>query len=487
MISNFAQRGASAVTENPVFPGSKLSYPFVPDLMSAWLVRSGRSLQASLIVPALLSILGFVVAVYLLARSVGAGPIGSICSVFLVLFNGSIAGLVYLWTDYRKSGNVSLVSTLLRNDYSNNPEHNLRFSNFICDLFLPQRAADCGFFIGTIVVTLFWIYWRDASRKSLIYSGILLSCLPLIHFHTFVALSLVAGLLILIQFLVEGKDWSDTLRAWSWLLLPMMIIALPQVLWLLPGQAGHFLRPTLGWMKGNDSVWWFWLKNMSPHIFIFAIAFWFAKPKLKTFYVAFVGLFVLANLVIFQPYDYDNLKLMFWWFLMSCVLTGVTVDAFIRRSHVFGPLLWSILFATMIATGAVAVWRELHLSSRMFSSEDMALTMFVKDHTSPDAIFLTSDKHNNPVPCLAGRRIVMGYRGWLWSHGLDFRAREHDVIEMFRGSEQAINLLGRYGVDYVVIEQDKIMEFHENPEFFTSRFPVVYQSPSYIILRISHQ
>jgi uncharacterized membrane protein len=122
----------------------------------------------------------------------------------------------------------------------------------------------------------------------------------------------------------------------------------------------------------------------------------------------------------------------------------------------------------------------------MFSSEDIALAQFVKDHTTEDAIFLTSDKHNNPVSCLAGRRIVMGYRGWLWTHGLDYRVREHDVIEIFRGSEQAINLLGQYRVDYVLIEQDKIKEFREDPEFFTSHFPVVYRSPNFTVLQISH-
>jgi hypothetical protein len=394
--------------------------------------------------------------------------------------------MFYLWSDYHNAVNGPLLTTVLRNDYSHLPEYNLRFSNFVCDLLLPQRAADCGFCIGTVVITLLWVYWKSSNRKSLFYAGVLLSCLPLIHFHTFVAIAIIAGLLILIQLLVEGNDWSDTLRAWSLFSFPMIIIALPQVLWILPGGAGHFLRPALGWMKGSDSVWWFWLKNMSPHIFVFALGFWFAKPKVKTFYLAFVGLFVLSNLVIFQPHDYDNLKLMFWWFLMSCILTGLIVDVFIRRSRLLGLLLSLILVATMTATGSVAVWRELHLSWRMFSSEDIALAQFVKDHTSEDAIFLTSDKHNNPVSCLAGRRIVMGYRGWLWTHGLDYRVREHDVIEIFRGSKQAINLLGQYRVDYVLIEQDKIKEFREDPEFFQSHFPVVYRSPNFTVLQISH-
>src|SRR5262252_409451 len=53
MISNFAQRGLGAVRENPVFPRTKLSYPFLPDLFSAWLITKGVSLQASLIWPTL--------------------------------------------------------------------------------------------------------------------------------------------------------------------------------------------------------------------------------------------------------------------------------------------------------------------------------------------------------------------------------------------------------------------------------------------------
>jgi hypothetical protein len=486
MLSNFAQRGFAAVKENPIFPGTKLSYPFVPDLLSAWLVRRGISLQASLVLPALLTILGSVVTTYVLTRSVGANVFGSVAAVFLLLFNGSISGLYYLWSDHRSALNLPLSFTVLRTDYSHLPEHNLRFSNFICDFLLPQRAADFGLCIGTIVIMLLWVYWKRSSGKHLFYAGVLLSCLPLIHFHTFVSLVIVAGFLFLIQLFTESNDWSKTLKAWSLFALAMIIIALPQSFWILPGHAGHFLRPQFGWMKGSEPLLWFWLKNLSPHIFIFAAAYWVAKPKVKTFYLAFVGLFVFTNVIVFQPHDFDNLKLMFWWFLMSCVLTGAMLDEFDHRSFPFGLTLSLILIATMIATGTLSVWRELHLSWQMFSSEDITLAQFVKDHTSRDAIFLTSDKHNNPVPCLAGRRILMGYRGWLWTHGIDYRHREHDVVEMFQGSEHAVDLLQQNHVDYVLIERSKISEFHENPEFFTSHFLVVYRSPNFTVLRVSH-
>jgi hypothetical protein len=484
MISNFVERGTQAVLENPVYTGTKLSYPFAPDLVSAWLIRCGLSMRTSLILPSFLTILGLVVGIYLLARRMGAGAFGSVAAVFLMMFNGSIVSIFYLWSDHR-SAHESLWATLLRTDYSTLPDRHLQFSNFITDLLLPQRAADAGFCLGTFVVLLLWIYWEKSERKYLLYAGMCLASLPLIHFHTFVALGIVAALLVLIELLVEGRNWLDTIKAWIWFAAPMIVIAVPQMLWILPGKAGHFLRPIQGWMNGSESVWWFWLKNMIPHIFVFAAAFWFAKPKLKTFYLAFFGLFVVTNLVQFQPFIYDNIKLMFWWFLMSCVLTGVMLDGFNRRLRLVGIAISTVLVGAMVATGSLMVWREAHLSARMFSSEDIELAQFVKDHTSRDAIFLTSDRHTDPIACLAGRRIVMGFRGWLWTHGLNYRTRERDVIEMFRGSAETASLLKLYQVDYVLIERDKINDFHEQPDYYTIQFPVAYRSSNFTLVKVS--
>src|SRR4029077_9457245 len=131
------------------------------------------------------------------------------------------------------------------------------------------------------------------------------------------------------------------------------------------------------------------------------------------------------------------------------------------------------------ATGCLSVYRELRLHSLMFTTEDLQLAKYVREQTPKDAVFLTSDRHNHPIPCLAGRRIVMGYRGWLWTHGIDYHIREHDVLQMFQGSSQAPDLLQRYRIKYVLVERDQRENFHENPEFFSSHFPIVFRSPAY--------
>jgi uncharacterized membrane protein len=145
-----------------------------------------------------------------------------------------------------------------------------------------------------------------------------------------------------------------------------------------------------------------------------------------------------------------------------------------------------LLFAVMTGTGAAAsVYRELRLSWLMFSREDLELADFVRAHTRKDALFLTSDKHNNPVACLSGRRILMGYRGWLWSHGIDYHPREQDIMAIYSGSETAHDLLIRYGIDYVLIEQDKVADFHENVGFFAAHFQPVYGSAHYILFDVT--
>jgi hypothetical protein len=352
MLSNFAARGLAATRANPIFPGTNLSYPFVPDLLSAWLERCGLSLQVSLMVPALLAMLASVVVLYMLARSVGASVFGGVMTPFLLFFNGSILGCYYLWQDYRSSARLPLSLAIFRIDYSHLPEHNLHFSNFVSDCFLPQRAADFGLCFGTVVVMFLWLYWERANRNHLFYAGLLLACMPLIHFHSFVALGMVAGFLFLIQLITERHDWRATISAWTLFALPMLVLALPQIVWISPEHAGHFVRLQLGWMKGNESLLGFWFKNLSPHLCIFAIAYWAAKPKLKTFYLGFSGLFVLTNFVIFQPYDFDNLKLMLWWFLFSCVLVGSWLGQLSRRVPL-GLVLSVGLALTMTATGSL--------------------------------------------------------------------------------------------------------------------------------------
>ena len=481
LISSASQRGFSVLRDDPIFPGEKLSYPFVPDVLTAMLLRNGSSLRMSLIVPALLGLLGAVAGIYVLARKVTGTTFGAVATLLLFFFNGSIAGCYYLWQDlHHYHSGVQLFFENLPKDYAHVPEHNLVFSNLINDYLLPQRASIFGLFVGVLAVLWLWHYWQHATRRALLIAGLLISCLPLVHVHTFIALIMAAILLFCIQ-LISSSRQREVMISWCWFAVPIATIALPQMLWIIPRHSHTFLRVQLGWMAGNDPILLFWLKNLGFHLFVFLGAFFVARRELKTFCLAFAGIFLISNVLVFQPYDYDNLKIMVWWFLVSCLLAAYLLQ---RLRFRLGTGVALFLLTGLTVTGIISVYREMNLSWRLFSSDDLALAEFVKDHTSREALFLTSDKHNNPISCLAGRRIVMGYRGWLWTHGIDYRRRERDVLAMFSGRDDASSLLQMYGVNFVLFERDRAAELGENRKFLAEHLIEVYASKNYTLFAV---
>lgn len=70
----------------------------------------------------------------------------------------------------------------------------------------------------------------------------------------------------------------------------------------------------------------------------------------------------------------------------------------------------------------------------------------------PTAVVLVDPSlHHNPVSMLAGRTVLSGYPGWLWSYGINYIPRQNDAMTMLAGGDKALELLRQYGVDYVAI------------------------------------
>ena len=85
----------------------------------------------------------------------------------------------------------------------------------------------------------------------------------------------------------------------------------------------------------------------------------------------------------------------------------------------------------------------------------------IKARTTKESIFLTKDNHNHWVVDLAGRKIVMGFRGWLWSWGINYGQRERDVNAMFAGDA---SLFPKYHINYVILEANQ-------EDYYLDRFP----------------
>ena len=202
------------------------------------------------------------------------------------------------------------------------------------------------------------------------------------------------------------------------------------------------------------------------------------------FYLPFLAIFVMANLFVFQPWDYDNHKFFSFW-LMPSVLLMATALLYVYDLPKIGKPLFTVLLVLTVLTGALVAAFILFHPYGELNKADIYVGDWVMDNTPKDAVFLTSDSPVSPITTYAGRKSYMGYGGWLYTHGIDFSGRENVRTEIYNASNstEAMELLKDTGVDYVYLGPDEMNsnQFTANKSFFDQNFQCVFNwtDPTY--------
>jgi len=262
----------------------------------------------------------------------------------------------------------------------------------------------------------------------------------------------------------------------------------------VPGDPGappehQYPRWLIGWMSGTDAPPWFWIKNTGlfiPLLLLALLSPLALRGRARLLIAPFSLVFLIANLVKFQPWDWDNSKLLVFWYLASGVAVGALLVR-LWRSH------------ALAAIGATAIWLSLTLSGGLslmqylppqgpsyvwFTAEQVQLAADVRRLTPAKAVFVTGEQPNNPIADLAGRSVVMSYPGWLWSYGIDYTQREADLFRIYRGGAAALDLLHRYHADYVVIGPDERNTMQPDVDYFNAEFRLVLHTANYQIFAV---
>jgi hypothetical protein len=193
-------------------------------------------------------------------------------------------------------------------------------------------------------------------------------------------------------------------------------------------------------------------------------------------WLAGATLFLAAMLFRFQPHPWDNTKLLTWAHLLLCAPVALYLARLWSRPGTLGRQLAVALFCFTTASGFLDVWRLLGgeaVSARMWSREELELADAFRRLSPPDALVLTSDDHHHWVHALSGRRVLLGYRGWLASYGIDYAAVERDVQTMLQSGDPA--LLERYGVEFVVIGRSERKDFGARASAFEEHHTLVLE------------
>ena len=500
--------------DNPFFSGVKLTYPFLPDFFSGVLVHFGLGLEASLPLASAIMSLALVVLFYSTAHRL-AGDGWAAATAVLVFFLSGGLGFLNLLQDLHPAqpGIAGGVSALVRailhpaREYTLDRAVGFQWLNPVLAYMVPQRATLFGFALGLIVVSIGWYARSTDSRREFLLGGLLLGLMPLLHTSSYLDLALFfTGLAVLDVAVAATRHLNPASQVgrvavnWACFLLPAALLGAPQVLLILPPAAFNrsFLHFQVGWMSVTAdyhlNIGIFWLLNTALLIPLALTAYVLGrggKPGLLRFAVPAWLLFILPNLVVLQPWDWDNTKWFAWWAIFAAILAGVVIAHLARQRRMLAALAVFLLVVTT-ASGALDLVRASQrdipgVSYRLLTTDELHVAEWARHRTPESAIFLTGWQNNHPILTMSYREVVMGYPGWIWSWGLNDDHRQADVTAMYRGLPGTDQMLRRYHVSYVVIGPEE-MDTQNGPganlTYWQFHHRVVFRSQDYQVFSV---
>lgn len=494
--------------QNPSWAGAKFTYPFIADFLTACFVKLGADVKDALFTQNMAWAFSLLVILERFVARLTQSKLAGRIAPALLIFSGGI-GFIWFAKDFWVSGKGVLDFLWhLPRDYTIG-DH-FRWGNSMVVLFMTQRSLLLGMPLTIFVLGYLWkIFATESTENTEIAEkkisplrlftsspfliGLLAGTLPLIHLHSLVVLFVVAAFC----FVLRPEKW----REWIMFGIGVGVIAVPQLIWALSGSATEttkFFEWHFGWDKGDANFFWFWIKNTGLVIpAIIAAAYLISRKDARTedqrpktnrlllFYIPFIFLFIVSNTAKLAPWEWDNIKILIYWFVGSLPLIAYALEWLWERTRIF-KIVAAACFAVLTFAGALDVWRTAsgQVKSKVFDADAVKVAEQIKQRTDVRALILNAPTYNSAV-VLSGRQSLMRSSGHLMSHGIDYLPREDDVRRIYQGGGVADILLRKYNIDYVLISPEERDGMRANDAFF-SKYPVVAEAGQYRVYKIKN-
>ena len=281
--------------------------------------------------------------------------------------------------------------------------------------------------------------------------------LPLFHVHTFLALSVVLAFLFLLG--------DNAMRIRTVTLVVTAVAPATFFVWLITDHfhASSMLQWQPGWVqsKGDFKMpfFKFWALNFG---FWFPIVIWLIAdriwsawkagirltgkklPEDLAFICPAIAIFLFGLLMKTAPWEWDNLKLMFWGYFL--VLPYLWKDLISQWAW---PLRVVICIA-LFTSGFVSLFGGLKTPGYGFANRKELAEVGVAIRDLPkDARFAAFPTFNHPL-LLQGRKCVLGYPGHLWTQGFDkYHEQEGKLQRLMRGEPDWREMAKALDVRYI--------------------------------------
>ncbi|MDQ2944204.1 MAG: hypothetical protein M3R21_11125, partial [Candidatus Dormibacteraeota bacterium] len=475
-----------------------IGYPFMIDFLAATLVPLGSSLTSTLVMTSGLLGLAFPAVLYLAAQRFTGGRAAAAIAVFVFGLSGGL-GFIYLVGDIQHGGPGVLLQ--LPREYTLNRDLNYQWLNPVLAYLVPQRSTLFGFSLALILLVVLWLAVKGGSGwQPFVFAGVVAGLTPIYHVHAY-------GTVVALSFF-----WALFTRRIQWLgfFIPALVVGVPILLWMWPpantsmcgdGPSVHGYCFELGWLSYLDwqhasAIWFgrdvvrFWINNTSVFIPLLVAAH-VVRSWIPTGFVTWFSpmwlWFVVPNIIVLQPWDWDNTKFFIFWALLGSIVVGGVLARMFQRGA-GSAIVAAALLILLGLSGALDLARasDYSVSAVQFTDAGgLRVSAWVREHTSPNAVFAVAEQHNNPIPTLGGRRVLIGYPGWLWTYGLpDYATKGDDNKRILSGDSSAPQLVRKYGVDYVMIGPQEL-PLGASRAYWDEHGTLVYDSGGYAVYRVS--
>lgn len=482
--------------ENMSFPptynllaGTALSYPYLTDALSTTFYMLGMPLNLSLVVPGTLLMALTYAGYMLLAQQLLGGRHKAVAVAALLFFLNGGLGFLYDF-DLAFTDNFARIREIFTGYYrtpANQPDLNLRFSNVVADLMIPQRALLGGWAMGIPALYLLISSAREKSYRQTALLALWASALPLVHTHTFLALGLFSGGYLLGNLVEHRQDRRGILIRAGLYLGVVLALALPQLMGNAVKQTleGGSLRFQFNWVNNSggygfkDFYFWFWVKNAGlPFILVVCACLCARRRGYLDIVLGMTAIYVVAETILFQPNEYDNNKLFYIWFMFAMILAADYGSLIMQRlaglpgrALLCGLFLWASVFS-----GALSLGREAVSGYQLFSANAVAAGDWIRENTDRDDVFLTGQQHINPVCSLAGRQIICGSDLYVFFHGLDYAQQSADCRRFYENPRENADVLTKYDVHYIYVSDYERAEFDVDLDALDETYELIYEN-----------
>ena len=503
--------------QNSLMLGATMAYPYLSDSFATSMYMLGLPLPTAMALTGTVMMTFVFVGYTLLCAQLCRRRGAVFLAVCLLFCNGGL-GFFYTLSGTVKDGVVTNVfdnlKTVMEGFYktpTNQPDpNNLRWSNIICDMLVPQRGILGGWTMLLPCLNLLippFAGRRKPGARAVALLGVFAGGLPLIHTHSFLALALFSAGLCLYAVCREPK--GGRFAAFKPYLLYAAIaaaLALPQLICFTFVQAtgsDHFLRFQFNWCNNRggrglvDPYFWFYIKNIGLPYILILLALWQKRRNVDCLARDWIGqwrgvaigafcIYVVAELILFQPNEYDNNKLLYVWFMLCLPMAAdYACMLYAKFANVGGRRIIAALFLIVcFLSSSLTIARECVSQYQAYDAEDIAFAEWVKTETPEHCVFLTGNEHLNPIASLAGRTIPCGSDLYLYYHGFNTNERKAELAAFYEAPAEQLALLRKYGVEYVYVSPSERSSYAVDEEALAELFTVAYESGGRIVYAI---